>query len=100
MQNLSEFNKPRARRPYWLLLALALFFAGQIAAVSHWHDAAASGIDSDCALCVLSSTTGAAIVADAVKIAGIVLCIFFLFHVTRAFVSQHVSFYQSRAPPF
>ena len=99
MHNLGEMNKPRASRPYWLLLALALFFAGQIAAASHWHDAAANAIDSDCALCVLSSATGAAIVADAFNITGIVLCIFLAVHVARVFISRRAYFYQSRAPP-
>ncbi|MFT3930050.1 MAG: hypothetical protein QM709_07100 [Spongiibacteraceae bacterium] len=99
MQTLSEFNKSRARRPYWVLLALALFFAGQIAVASHWHEATANTIDNDCALCVLSSTAGTAIVADAVKIVGIAFCVFFFVHSTRVFVSLRASFYQSRAPP-
>ena len=99
MQTHSEFNKSRARRPYWLLLALALFFAGQIASASHWHDAASNTIDSDCALCVLSSATGAAIVSDAFKVASIVLCTFLVVHVARVFVSRRAYSYRSRAPP-
>lgn len=99
MQNLGGMNKARARRPYWLLLALALFFAGQIASASHWHDVASSTIDNDCALCVLSSATGAAIVSDAFNIASIVLCTFLVIHVARIFVSQRAYSYNSRAPP-
>lgn len=104
MQNLGEINKVRARRPYWLLLALALFFAGQIAIAAHWHDAAPSShtnstLDSDCALCVLSSTAGAAVVAAALVIAGIALCAFLLTEITRTFISQRAHAYQSRAPP-
>ena len=100
MQNLGEINKARARRPYWLLLALALFFAGQIAISAHWHDAASTTLDSDCALCVLSSTAGAAIAADALVVAGIILCTFLLIEISCTFISQRVHAYQSRAPPF
>jgi len=99
VQNLGDMNKARACRPYWLLLALALFFAGQIASASHWHDAASNTVDSDCALCALSSVAGAAIVSDAINIASIVLCTFLVVHVARVFISQRAYSYRSRAPP-
>ncbi len=99
MQTHSEFNKSRASRPYWLLLALALFFAAQIVSTSHWHDAASNTLDGDCALCVLSSATGAAIVSDTFTIASIVFAIFIISHVARIFVFRRVCSYNSRAPP-
>lgn len=98
MQSLGKMNKSRASRPYWVLLALALFFAGQIAIASHWHNDSVV-LDTDCALCALSSATSAAITPDALIIASIPLVTFVFIEITRAFVSQRVVAYQSRAPP-
>ncbi len=99
MQNSRSINNVRACRPYWVLLALALFFAGQIAAVSHWHDAATNSIDNDCALCVLSSAAGAAIASAAFVIGGIALALFIAAASVRNAKSRCVCVYQSRAPP-
>lgn len=98
MQNFGELNKGSARRPYWLLLALVLFFAGQVAVSTHWHDVA-NTLDADCALCVLSSATSAAIASDALNIASIVLCSLLLIEFTCVFVFRRTYAYQSRAPP-
>lgn len=98
MQNLGEIHKTRARRPYWLLLALVLFVAGQIATASHWHNDL-NKIDADCALCVLSSATSAAIVDSALPIISVVLCAFILAEITQAIAHRCVRSYDSRAPP-
>lgn len=98
MRNLVEINKTSTRRPYWLLLALLLFFAGQIAAAAHWHDEA-NVIDADCALCVLSSATGAAITAAALTFAGLILCTFILTETARVIARPCAHAYDSRAPP-
>jgi hypothetical protein len=99
MQNLGELTRVKARRPYWLLLALALFFAGQVATASHWHNDAAK-LDADCALCVLSSAAGAAIVPDALIVAGVAVSTFIFIEITCAFIYRRVYAYDSRAPPF
>ena len=99
MQNLGNINKTRARRPYWLLLALVLFFAGQIATASHWHNDL-NKVDADCALCMLSSANSAAAIDSALPVIAVVLfaCIFlFILPVTRSGFSRC---YDSRAPPF
>jgi hypothetical protein len=98
MQNLGKINKTSARKPYWLLLALVLFFSGQIAAASHWHDNA-DVVDADCALCVLSSATSAALVPDALVIASVTLCTFIFIEITRTITRRCVRSYDSRAPP-
>jgi len=98
MQNLGNINKLRAQRPYWLLLALVLFFAGQIATASHWHNNPDT-LDADCALCMLSSATGAAIVTHALTFANIAFCIFILAEIIQAIAHRCVRSYDSRAPP-
>lgn len=92
--NLSQAT----RKPYWLLLVLALFLAGQIASAQHWHNAVSEAADYDCALCVLSGAT-AAILPDALVIAGIALFTFVLLEITRTFICRRVYAYESRAPP-
>lgn len=103
MSALSDFFSRRARRPYWLLLALALFCAGQVAIASHWHHDSAlndnSSLDIDCALCVLSSAAGAALATHAVVMASIVLCAFIFFAPVCVVTATRVSAYDSRAPP-
>lgn len=86
------------RRPYWLLLVLALFLAGQIASAQHWHNTASEAADYDCALCVLSGAT-AAITPAALIIAGFALATFVLIAITHTFAGQCVCAYHSRAPP-
>jgi hypothetical protein len=87
------------RKPYWLLLALVLFLAGQIASAQHWHNSVSDKADYDCALCVLSGAT-AAIIPAALIIAGTALVVFFLLENKRTFVRRCVYAYESRAPPF
>ena len=105
MQNFGEFNKASAVRPYWLLLALVLFLAGQVATAAHWHDDRAafgdqSSLDLDCALCVLSSAAGAALTSDPLILASIALCTFIFTAITRTFIARRAPAYDSRAPPF
>jgi CHASE2 domain-containing sensor protein len=87
------------RRPYWLLLVLALFLAGQVASASHWHEAATAPADADCALCILSSANGAAAIAEGWQLPatppGVFLALFLLVVARRA----AVRFHDSRAPP-
>lgn len=98
MRNLGEPNETRAGRPYWLLLALVLFFAGQIAVASHWHDDA-NALDADCALCILSSASGAALNSETLTISGFALCVVVFRYIARAFVARRTQAYASRAPP-
>jgi uncharacterized membrane protein YhaH (DUF805 family) len=86
------------RRPYWLLLVLALFLAGQVASTAHWHDAL-DPTDADCALCVLSSANGAAAVGKDWQFAAVFFgCIAVFLFVPMARRTA-VRFHDSRAPP-
>lgn len=86
------------RRPYWLLLALVLFLGGQIASAGHWHDNAKT-VDSECALCVLSSATSGAITANAWQAAVVSVFIFFAIYFVVPPARETLRFYNSRAPP-
>lgn len=86
------------RRPYWLLLALALFLGGQIASAGHWHDNAKT-VDSECALCVLSSATSGAITANAWQATVVSAFIFFAIYFVVPFTRETLRVYNSRAPP-
>lgn len=91
-------QKPlRNRRPWWLLLALALFLAGQTLAAAHWHDDS-QGLDSDCALCVYSSTATAAVTAAGWQIPVVVIAAIAFTLVTGVQLIA-VRFCDSRAPP-
>jgi hypothetical protein len=95
---LSKFHRRSRRRPYWLVLALALFLAGQVAGSAHWHETA-SQLDADCALCMLSNANGAAVSAASwppltIALSGIV-CLVFAVPASR----RVVRFFDSRAPP-
>lgn len=98
MQNSGNENKRRALRPYWLLLALALFFAGQIATAAHWHNDLNS-VDADCALCVLSSAAGAAIIDSAVVLVAATLFAFIILLAVPSAYCGVSRCYDSRAPP-
>lgn len=98
MQNLGNINKARVRRPYWLLLALVLFFAGQVATAAHWHNDL-DKLDADCALCVLSSAASAAIVTAALTFASVALSAFVLVEIIQTIAHRCVRSYDSRAPP-
>ena len=88
----------RRRRPYWLLLALALFFAGQCLSVAHWHEPS-TGFDADCGLCLFSSATGGAFVSTGWLPTAIVASLFlFCFHVPCVRRSAP-RFHDSQAPP-
>ncbi len=90
-------NLHRNRRPWWLLLALALFLAGQTLAAAHWHDDS-QGLDSDCALCVYSSTATAAVAAAGWQ-TPIVIVAAILFSLVTSVRLVAVRFCDSRAPP-
>lgn len=87
-----------ARRPYWLLLALALFVAGQCLSVSHWHDFD-NRADFDCALCVLSSASGAAALDSAWPSLATVLAALVFLVAVYALQRGVRRFHDSRAPP-
>jgi uncharacterized membrane protein YhaH (DUF805 family) len=98
MTSLLENAMRSPRRPYWLLLVLALFLAGQVASASHWHDALDQA-DADCALCVLSSANGAAAIAKGWQFAAVLfygIAVFLFVPMARRSV---VRFHDSRAPP-
>lgn len=86
------------RRPYWLLLVLALFLAGQVASAAHWHDAIDQA-DADCALCMLSSANGAAAVAAGWQFLAAPLGSLFVFMFVPMVRRAVVRFHDSRAPP-
>jgi hypothetical protein len=101
---LSKFESRRLRRPYWLALALVLFFAGQIVGSAHWHNSllhnTTDQLDADCALCMLSNANGVAVSASSwppltIPLSGII-CIAFAVSRSRSVVR----FFDSRAPPF
>ncbi|HSB96844.1 MAG TPA: hypothetical protein VLC91_10355 [Spongiibacteraceae bacterium] len=98
ISSLSNFDRSFLRRPYWLVLVLALFFAGQVASSAHWHDAATQ-LDVDCALCMLSGANGAAVVANVWQPLSIPLGapVFLLF--VAAIRRIATRFHDSRAPP-
>lgn len=86
------------RRPYWLLLVLALFLGGQTAAQDHWHHGGKT-VDYDCALCVLSSVTSGAITSD--DWVPLVISAFSAIFIYLVVVPARaaVRFHDSRAPP-
>ena len=102
MLKLSRAKQHSSRRPWWLLLTLALFFAGQTLGAAHWHNDSLShkgkGLDTDCALCVYSSTGTAAVNADGWQI-PIVIFATIWFTALVSFNSVAVRFFDSRAPP-
>jgi hypothetical protein len=85
-------------RPYWLVLTLVLFFAGQIASSAHWHNAS-NQLDADCALCMLSGANGAAVISDTWQPLSIPLgvTVFLLFVAPIRRIARR--FHDSRAPP-
>ena len=88
------------RRPYWLLLALALLLAGQVASAGHWHNNDSNTVDYDCALCLLSGISGSAVTSIAWQVPSVpsfaFFSVYFFFSVRRSVVR----FNDSRAPPF
>ena len=86
------------RRPYWLLLVLALFLAGQAAAAGHWHDGGAQA-DSDCALCLFAGAGSAALTGSGWQPLAICLGITVFLILTGAPRRSAVRFHDSRAPP-
>lgn len=88
------------RRPYWLLLVLALFLAGQVASAQHWHNAVSDAVDYDCALCVLSGTNTGAIITSAWQAPVIIVFAFVSFYCCVAIQRGVVRFNDARAPPF
>jgi hypothetical protein len=92
----------RSRRPWWLLLTLALLLAGQTLAASHWHDESfahkGKSLDSDCALCVYSSTATAAFSMVDFQIAVVIAAaVWFILATGVRLVA--IRFCDSRAPP-
>jgi hypothetical protein len=96
---ISRSLSPIARRPYWLLLALALFLAGQLAISQHWHDASSAAVDYDCALCVLSGVSGAAAIASGWQAIAVPLCVFSTLYFFLVYRRCAIRFNDSRAPP-
>lgn len=88
------------QRPYWLLLVLALFLAGQIASAEHWHNDDSNSVDYDCALCVLSGVNGGAITSSAWQAPAVPLFAFFSIYFFFAIRRSVVRFNDTRAPPF
>jgi hypothetical protein len=88
------------RRPYWLLLVLALFLAGQVASAQHWHDTLSDAADYDCALCVLSGTSTGAITTSAWQAPALIVFAFVFFYCHVATQRAVVRFSDARAPPF
>lgn len=102
MLKTARINKHRSRRPWWLLLTLVLFFAGQTLAAGHWHDDGLNhkgkSLDNACALCVYSSTATAAVNADSWQIPVFTFAIIWLTALV-SFNSVAARFFDSRAPP-
>lgn len=97
--SVDKFNARALRRPYWLLLVLALFIGGQIVSSAHWHDTSHQ-LDADCALCMLSSANGAAATNAAWQPLSVPLGapVFLLF--VAAIRRIATRFHDSRAPPY
>lgn len=98
---MTHFPAPdstRSRRPYWLLLVLALFMAGQCLSVSHWH-ATTSGSDFDCALCVLSSANQGSAPASGWLLLDLAFFSFVFLLLTCGVRRSALRFHDSRAPP-
>jgi hypothetical protein len=91
-------NRRNTRRPYWLLLALALFVAGQIASAGHWHDDSKT-LDADCALCMLSGANSGAAIHSAWPLVAVALFAFVSFFVVKLTQRCCSRCYDSRAPP-
>lgn len=87
-------------RPWWLLLALALFFAGQTLAAAHRHDDGIGGksSDGDCALCIYSSTATAAVSTAGLQ-AAVIFAAVIGFTQAAGIRRAAVRFCDSRAPP-
>jgi hypothetical protein len=92
-------NDPRSlQRPYWLLLVLALFVAGQVAGFSHWHDAVDQP-EPDCALCMLSTANGAAAIAGEWQLPQLPSVYLLVSLLLVAVLRTVERFHDSRAPP-
>ena len=91
-------KRTSAQRPYWLLLVLALFIAGQAAVAGHWHDKG-DPHRAECALCALSSANSAAAIdSQPLIIVAALFVAVYLF--TLPSISVGCSrCYDSRAPP-
>ena len=102
MSKLPRLNRHGSQRPWWLLLTLVLFFAGQSLAAAHWHNDSlvhkGKGLDGDCALCVYSSTATAAVNANGWQI-PVVTFTTICFTALVSFNAVVVRFFDSRAPP-
>jgi hypothetical protein len=100
---LKDFDRSSRRRPlsltpYGLLLVLALFLAGQIASAAHWHDAV-NQLDTDCALCMLSTANGAAALASGWQLPTVLVAAFTVILLSSMVRRTVVRFHDSRAPP-
>jgi hypothetical protein len=96
----SELNgtSQRGRRPYWLLLALLLYVAGQCLSAAHWHNSEHAS-DAECALCLFSSASGDAVVAAGWMGLSIALCAWLSAFYTARVRRTTARFHDSRAPP-
>lgn len=100
MTSLSSNNQRSLLfRPYWLVLALVLFFAGQIASSAHWHDIG-NQLDADCALCMLSGANGAALTTSTWQPLSIPLGAPLVLIIAAVVRCAATPCYDSRAPPF
>lgn len=92
----------RNRRPWWLLLTLAFFLAGQSLAAAHIHNDKythkGKNLDSECALCVYSATATAAVNTDGWHFPHLVFAPISLTTLVRIEFSA-VRFFDPRAPP-
>lgn len=91
-------NRRGTQRPYWLLLVLALFVAGQIAGAGHWHNDNKT-LDADCALCMLSSANSGTVIDSAWPLIAAALFAFVFFFVVKLTQRSCSRCYDSRAPP-
>jgi hypothetical protein len=88
----------RGRRPYWLLLALLLYVAGQCLSAAHWHNNE-HALDAECALCLFSSATGDAVAAGAWLGLSVILCAWLSVFYAAPVRRTATRFHDSQAPP-